>query len=100
MIRSITVTFDRPVVPEAGAFALVGRDGAGAGTCVSFSGPVANPVGAAPFWVLTFSGPPAVGGNLADGVYDLTVVGAMIHTATSTGPTMPADVTFEFHRLF
>jgi hypothetical protein len=96
MVSSLTVTFDRPVVPDAGAFTVVGRNGAGAGTVVS----AANPSGDGQTWVLTFSGAPVVGGSLADGVYDLTVVASKIHAGTAGGPTMAADYTLAFHRLY
>jgi hypothetical protein len=96
MVNSITVSFDRPVVPDTGAFTVVGRNAAGAGTVVT----AANPSGDGQAWVLTFSGSPIVGGSLADGIYDLTVVASKVHAGTAAGPAMAADYAFKFHRLY
>ena len=96
VVASVTVTFDRPVVVDPDAFAVVGRGGAGVGTSVA----AANPSGDARTWVLTFAGPGVVGGSLPDGVYDLTVAGAKVRGGFATGPAMAADHTLAFHRLF
>jgi len=61
MVNSIAVRFDRAVTLDAGAIALVGRNGAGAGTVVT----AANPAGDGRTWVLSFSGSPVVGVNIA-----------------------------------
>ena len=95
-VNSITVTFDRPVVRNAGAFTVVGRNGAGAGVFVSSE----NPSGDGMTWVVTFDGDPVIGGSLPDGVYDLTVVAARVHAGTNTGPTMVTNYLTTFHRLF
>jgi hypothetical protein len=95
-VSSLTVTFDRPVTLDAGAFTLAGRNGAGAGTSLAS----ANPSGDGRTFVLTFGGAPVVGGSLADGVYDLTVVASKVHAADAPATTMAADHAFEFHRLF
>src|SRR4051812_16709489 len=39
MVDGVTVTFDQPVALDAGAIGLVGRNGAGSGTIVSWSNP-------------------------------------------------------------
>jgi hypothetical protein len=94
-VNGITVTFDHAVSLGAGAFSLVGRNGAGAGTTVSW----ANPSGDGMTWVLSFGGSPVVGGSLADGIYDLTVVASRVQGAA--GPFMAADYhAAAFHRLF
>jgi len=78
------------VIPGVGDFTLTGRNGAGAGTTLSWSSPVANPLGAASYWIITFSGAPIIGGSLADGIYDLAVVASQIHAGTSPDPTTGA----------
>jgi hypothetical protein len=50
--------------------------------------------------VLTFTGSTIVGGSLSDGVYDVTVVGSRVHAGTAAGPTLSADSTLAFHRLY
>ena len=94
-VALLTVTFDRSVVPEAGAFAVFGRAGAAPASVAGF----ANPSGDGRTWVVALAGP-AAGGGLGDGRYDLTVVGAKVHTGTAAGPTMAADRTVAFHRFF
>ncbi|MDB5296367.1 MAG: hypothetical protein JWO31_2350, partial [Phycisphaerales bacterium] len=91
MVRSWTITFDKPVVLDAGALTLVGRNGAGAGMTASN----ANPAGDGRTWVLSWGGV-----SLADGVYDLTVVANKVHAATANGPTMSANKVYTSHRLF
>src|SRR5207253_2950044 len=58
MVTSITVTFTRPVSLDAGAFTLVGRNDAGAGTVVN----VALAPDSFQVATLTFTGAPIVGG--------------------------------------
>ena len=82
MVRSLTVTFDRPVPLAADTFTLTRRDpGGGAGDGVFLL--VATQDGGRTY-VLTF---PDAGPSLADGVYDLSV------------PSIPG-ATRSFHRLF
>jgi ELWxxDGT repeat protein len=96
MVTRVMVTFDQPVALDAGAFTLLGRNGAGAGTQVT----VSNPLGDNRSYVLTFSGPGVVAGSLADGIYDLTVSAGAVHLGGAGGPGMAADFAFAFHRLF
>jgi len=96
MVDSLTVKFNEPVALDSGAFAVVGRDGAGAGTVVSWS----NPEGDGQTWVLTFAGATVVAGSLGDGIYDLTIVASKVHSGSATGPTMAADYMSAFHRLY
>jgi hypothetical protein len=49
---------------------------------------------------VTFTGTDIVGGSLADGVYDLTVIGSKVHSGTAGGPAMANDQKLTFHRLF
>jgi ELWxxDGT repeat protein len=81
MITSVTLTFDRPLTFDGGAFTLVRRGGAAVTATAS------NPSGDGRTWVITFSGPDVISGSLADGVYDLSLPGA-------------GNVTRSFHRLF
>jgi arylsulfatase A-like enzyme len=70
MVKSLTVTFDRQVTLDPGAFRL-GRAGGGeVGVSVATSVVDGRTVA-----VLTFTGPGIVGGSLADGNYTLTVRG-------------------------
>jgi hypothetical protein len=96
MVTSVTVTFDQPVALDPGAFSLVGRNGAGAGTLVT----VSNPAGDNQSYVLSFAGQGVTAQSLADGIYDLTVSAAAVHLGGAGGPGMAADFTTAFHRLF
>lgn len=95
-VNSLTVTFNQPVTLDAGAFALAGRDGAGAGTVLT----VLPASGASQTFNLTFGGTSIVGGSLSDGVYDLTVAASKVHAAAVPAAAMAADYAFAFHRLF
>lgn len=95
-VTSATVTFDRPVAVDAGAFTIVGRSGAGPDTTVVFS----NPSNDGMTWLLTFTGTSVVAGSLADGIYDLTIVASKVHTGSPAGPAMAANFGATFHRLF
>ncbi len=70
MVTSLTVTFDRLVTVDPGAFELRRQDGSLVGLNVATSVADGRTVA-----VLTFSGPGIVGGSLADGNYTLTVRG-------------------------
>ncbi len=100
MVNQVTVTFSRSVTLDPGAFSVVGRNGAGAGTSVSFTNPAGNPLGASATWSLSFSGSPVVGGSLADGIYDLQVVPDKVHDAAVPAQTLPGTFSTAFHRLF
>ena len=78
---------------DAGAFTLVGRNGAGAGTVVRW--PTRRPTAGLAADVRRAA---VAGGSLADGVYDLTVVASKVHAGPG-GPAMAADSP-AFHRLF
>lgn len=94
MVNSVTVVFNQPVALDTGAITVVGRDGAGAGTVAA----AASTDGQT--YVVTFTGSPIIGGSLADGIYDLTVVAANVHPAGNPGVSMTSDATLAFHRLY
>ncbi|HVK08451.1 MAG TPA: sulfatase [Gemmataceae bacterium] len=71
MVTSISVTFDRVVSFDPGAFAL-GRAGRGGAVGLDV---VTSVVGGRTVAVLTFAGADIIGGSLADGSYTLTVRG-------------------------
>ena len=73
MVNSLTITFDRVVTFDAGAFGLLGQGGTEVGLNV-----VASVVGGRTVAVLTFTGSDIIGGSLADGSYTLTVRGDLI----------------------
>ena len=73
MVNSITVTFDRVVTLDPGAFAL--QDGDGTAVDVNVATFV---VGGRTVAILTFIGNGIIGGSLADGDYALTVRGDLI----------------------
>jgi len=68
MVSSLTITFDRVVIFEPGAFGLQRSDGADVIVNVAASVVAGRTVG-----VVTFTGPGIIGGSLADGNYTLTV---------------------------
>lgn len=70
MVDGVTVTFDRVVSFDPGAFRLQRQNGRSVGLSVA-----ASVVGGRTVAVLTFTGPGVVGGSLADGNYTLTVRG-------------------------
>jgi hypothetical protein len=74
MVNSLTVTFDRIVTFDPGAFGLKGQDGSAVGLNV-----VASVVDGRTIAVLTFTGTDIIGGSLADGTYALTIRGDHIH---------------------
>jgi glucose/arabinose dehydrogenase len=95
-VTGLTVVFNKAVVLDPGAFVLNARNDAGAGTNVATSNPSSDGI----TWLLSFTGSLVVGGSLADGIYDLTVVASKVHAVDAQGMAMTADHTFEFHRLF
>jgi len=70
MVNSLTVTFDRVVTFDPGAFMLQHNDGAEVNFNVD-----ASVVGGRTVGVLTFTGPGIISGSLADGSYMLTIRG-------------------------
>jgi arylsulfatase A-like enzyme len=73
MVKSVTITFDRVVTFDAGAFGLQRQDGSAVGLNVA-----ASIVDGRTVAVLTFSGADILGGSLADGNYTLTIRGDRI----------------------
>jgi N-acetylglucosamine-6-sulfatase len=84
MVNSLTVTFDRVVTLDPGAFGLQRDDGSAVGLSVATS-----VVGGRTVAVLTFTGPGVVGGSLADGGYTLTVRGD--HVRDEEGRELDGD---------
>ncbi len=76
MVNSVTVTFDRQVTIDPGAFELRQQDGSLVGLNVAASLVASRTVA-----VLTFSGADVVGGSLADGGYVLTIRADRVHDA-------------------
>lgn len=68
MVTSVTVTFDRVVTLDPGAFDLRHGDGGAVGLSVATS-----VAGGRTIAVVTFTGPGVVAGSLADGTYTLTI---------------------------
>ncbi len=73
MVNSLTVTFDRVVTFDPGAFELLRNDGTAVGLNVA-----ASEVDGRTVSVLTFMGPDIIGGSLADGDYTLAIRGDRI----------------------
>ncbi len=101
MVNSLTVTFDRVVTFDTGAFSLLNQNGGVVGLSVATS-----VVGGRTVAVLTFSGSGVLGGSLADGNYTLTVRGDRVRDTVGreldgdrdgNGGGNRAD---GFHRLF
>ena len=102
MVDDIVFQFNEAVTLDASAFTIALHSG------VSVNGGAAGTVGTLPTlnwsspdggvtWVVTFSGAGVVGGSIADGDYDITVVSTAVH---ANGQTMTSDVTNTFFRLF
>ena len=102
MVDNIVFQFNEPVTLDPGAFTIALHAG------VSVNGGAAGTVGTLPTlswtspdggltWVVTFSGAGVVGGSIADGDYDITVVSTAVH---ANGQTMTSNVTNTFFRLF
>ena len=102
MVDNIVFQFNEAVTLDAGAFTIALHAG------VSVNGGAAGTVGTLPTlswsspdggltWVVSFSGAGVVGGSIADGDYDITVVSTAVH---ANGQTMTSDVTNTFYRLF
>ena len=76
IVTSLTVTFDRVVTLDPGAFGLRHANGGEVGLSVA-----ASVVGGRTVAVLTFTGPGILGGSLADGNYALTTRGDRVRDA-------------------
>jgi hypothetical protein len=76
MVNSLTITFDRVVTIDPGAFALQRAGGSAVGVNVGTSVVDGRTVA-----VLTFTGTNIIAGSLADGNYTLTVRGDLIRDA-------------------
>ena len=93
MVRSVAVTFNRPVTIAPGAATLVRRGGGGTfGLTLKQSDGIT--------FTYDVAGTTMVGGSLPDGVYDLTIAASAVRAGSATGPAMAADYRFAFHRLF
>ena len=102
MVDDIVFQFNEPVTLDPGAFTIALHAG------VSVDGGTPGTVGTLPtlswtspdgglIWVVTFSGAGVVGGSIADGDYDITVVSTAVH---GDGRTMTSNVTNTFFRLY
>jgi hypothetical protein len=84
MVNSLTITFDRIVTFDPGAFGLKRQDGSAVGLNV-----VASVVDGRTIAVLTFTGTDIIGGSLADGSYTLTIRGD--HIRDEVGRELDGD---------
>ena len=92
MVTSAAVTFTQPVTLAAGAITLTQRSPTGgAGTPIAFT---LTPSANSTVYTLTF----ANNGSLADGIYDLTVVGGTADASSTL--TNTTTQTYTFDRLF
>jgi N-acetylglucosamine-6-sulfatase len=85
MVNSLTITFDRVVTFDPGAFGLQSNDGIEVSLNVA-----ASLVDGRTVAVLTFSGPDIIGGSLADGDYTLTIRGD--HIRDEVGRELDGDL--------
>jgi hypothetical protein len=95
MVRSITVTFDRLVTLQPGAFTLVSTTGV-TPTVNVVTATVNNRTVA----TLTFGGAGVSAGSLGDGIYTLRVVASRVIDAGNPAVQMTADRTETIHRMF
>jgi hypothetical protein len=84
MVNSLTITFDRIVTFDPGAFGLQRQNGSEVGLNVA-----ASVVGGRTIAVLTFTGTDIIGGSLADGNYTLTIQGD--HSRDEVGRELDGD---------
>jgi hypothetical protein len=84
MVNSLTISFDRVVAFDPGAFSLVSEGGSEVGLNVAES-----VVGGRTVAVLTFTGSGIIGGSLADGNYSLTIRGD--HVRDEVGRELDGD---------
>jgi hypothetical protein len=101
MVKSVTVTFDRVVTLDPGAFVLRHAGGSAVGLRVATSVVDGRTVA-----ILTFTGSGVTGGSLADGTYKLTVRGDRVRDLVGReldgdgDGNGGGDRTDAFHRLF
>jgi hypothetical protein len=101
MVNSLTVTFDREVTFDSGAFEVYKQDGTRVGLNVTTSVVDGRTVA-----VLTFSGPGVIGGSLADGNYSLVIHGDRVRDTVGReldgdgDGNGGGDRRDSFHRLF
>lgn len=96
-VDSVTVEFDSEVTIEPGAFEVTQRGASGGPVDVGFTSSVVNGKTVA---VLTFSGALTEFGSLADGNYDLRIVGSLITDALGNAFDGDADGAVGGDRLF
>jgi hypothetical protein len=101
MVTSLTVTFDRVVTIDPGAFELQRQGGSSVELAVTTSVVEGRTVA-----LLTFAGPGIVAGSLADGTYTLTIRGDWVRDGDGTSldgdgdGSAGGDRTAAFFRLF
>ncbi len=91
-VRSLTVTFDQPVVLDSGAVGVIDESGAAVDVAV------ANVAGDEMTYVVTFTDPALIGQSPADGHYRMVVAADKVHSLG--GLTLADDHVTEFFRLF
>lgn len=95
MVRNLTVVFSEAVTLAGGAVTVLLSTGTAVpNTTINVSNPSADQK----TYVLSFAGPAAIGGSLADGIYDLRVTAPAVHDLA--GNVMTGSFTQRFHRLF
>lgn len=95
MVTQLGVVFSEPVTVNPGAVTVLLSSGlAISNTTITVSNPSADQK----TYLLTFSGSGAVGGSLADGVYDLKITATGVRDLA--GNPLSGDYTQRFHRLF
>lgn len=92
IVKSLTVTFDRPLSLTSSAFKLLRSDNAEVTLSGTMNGKSIT---------LMFTNGPLENGSLADGKYTLTAFAALIGNFDGNGDTIAGDdFTFQTHRLF
>lgn len=95
MVTQIRVTFSEPVELSPGTLDV---DVAFGPPVFNLDIVVANPSLDQKTYILTFTGPAAVGGSLPDGIYTFTAHASGVQDLA--GNALASDVTLTFHRLF
>ena len=100
-VDSVVYTFSEPVVAAAGAFTIAVHAGQ-TGTVSTLTWTALSPAadGSSVQWAVTFSGAGVVGGSVADGVYDLTLVAAAVTSAAAPAVAAEPRAADTFERLF
>ena len=93
MVTKVSVSFDQVVSLGVGAITVTDATGVSVPIAVQ-----AAVVGGKTVVTVTFTGPTAIGGSVADGVYSLKVTAAKVWSLSGTA--MAADATAGFTRLF